>query len=399
MPRIRRAVLTAARIPALRPGTHSDGRGLYLRVTTSGSRRWFLRLRVNGKAVARGLGGYPKVGLTDARAKAAEVLRAIRKGEDPAAAKKKAKETAKKANIPTFSQAALAKWELNRPGWSSEQHAREWLRSLEVHSFPTLGEKLVSEISAADVMAVLEPIWNSRHETATRVKQRIETVMDYTVAKGFRGDNPCAGVKRALPTKRPTKKAHFEALPYAELPAAIDTIRQSGNAITRLAVEFLIFVAARSGEVRGATWDEIDLDARVWEIPADRMKARRSHRVPLSDQAMRVLEEARERTSGRGFLFPSVRTGRQPMTPQALSRVLQRQGVNATIHGFRSSFRDWAAEQSGASWAVCESALAHATGTSTEQAYHRSDYLDARRTLMQSWGDYVTDIPTDHGAD
>ena len=196
----------------------------------------------------------------------------------------------------------------------------------------------------------------------------------------------------------PTKKAHFEALPYAELPATMDTIRQSGSAITRLAVEFLIFMAAMSGEVRGAAWDETDLDARVWEISADRMKARRSHRVPLSDQVVWVLEEARELTSGRGLLFPSVRTGRQTMTAQALSRVLRRQGVNATIHGFRSSFRDWAADQSGASWAVCESALAHATGTSTEQAYHRSDYLDARRTLMQIWGDYVTDIPTDHQA-
>ena len=205
---------------------------------------------------------------------------------------------------------------------------------------PQIGGMAVNELTAADVLAVLEPIWNSRRETATRIKQRLEAIMDYGVAAGHCPTNPVAAVKRALPSKRPAQ-AHFEALPYSELPEALNTIRTTGNRITSLAVEFTILTGARSGETRGATWDEIDLDAAVWEIPAERMKARRPHRVPLSAQAIAVLEEAGELTGRAGLVFPSARSGKSPLTPQALSRVLARGEIGGTIHGMRSTFRDW----------------------------------------------------------
>ena len=386
MPKMKQSGLTTAQVKSMvKPGVYADGGGLYLKVLDTGARRWVYRGRLNGQPVARGLGGFPGVSLADAREKARGYRQMVRDGIDPAAAKRDRAKVAK--GIPTVKDVALAVWELRRSEWT-QQHTREWWQSLETHAFPQIGGMAVNEVSAADVLAVLEPMWNTKRETATRVRQRIEAVMDYAVASGHRADNPVSATRRALPTKRPAK-AHFEALPYAELPEALNTIRTTGNRITSLAVEFGVLTAARSGEVRGATWGEIDLDAAVWEIPGPRMKARRSHRVPLSGPAVAVLEEAGELTGRSGLVFPSARSGKSPLTPQALSRVLARGEIGGTIHGMRSSFRDWAAEQSGAPWAVCEAALAHTLGSSTEQAYMRSDMFDQRRALMQAWGNYI----------
>ena len=386
MPKVKQNGLTTARVKSVvKPGVYSDGGGLYLKVLDGGARRWVFRGRLNGQAVARGLGGFPGVSLADAREKAREYRQTMRDGVDPAEAKRDRAKVAK--GIPTVKDVAASVWELRRSEWT-QQHTREWWQSLETHAFPQIGGMAVNEVSAADVLAVLEPIWNSRRETATRVRQRIEAVMDYAVASGHRADNPVSATRRALPAKRPAK-AHFEALPYAELPEALNIIRTTGNRITSLAVEFVVLTAARSGEVRGATWSEIDLDAAVWEIPGPRMKARRPHRVPLSAQAIAVLEEAGELTGRSGLVFPSARSGKSPLTPQALSRVLARGEIRGTVHGMRAAFRNWAAEQSGAPWAVCESALAHSIGSSTEQAYMRSDLFDKRQELMQAWAEYI----------
>ena len=386
MPRVKQNGLTTAWVKSMvKPGVYADGGGLYLKVLGSGARRWMYRGRLNGQPVARGLGGFPAVGLADAREKAREYRQMVRDGVDPAAAKRDRAKVVK--GIPTVKDVALAVWKLRRNEWT-QQHTREWWQSLETHAFPRIGGMAVNELTAADVLAVLEPIWNSRRETATRIKQRLEAIMDYGVAAGHCPTNPVAAVKRALPSKRPAQ-AHFEALPYSELPEALNTIRTTGNRVTSLAVEFTILTAARSGETRGATWDEIDLDAAVWEIPAERMKARRPHRVPLSAQAIAVLEEAGELTGRSGLVFPSARSGKSPLTPQALSRVLARGEIRGTVHGMRAAFRNWAAEQSGAPWAVCESALAHSIGSSTEQAYMRSDLFDKRQELMQAWAEYI----------
>jgi integrase len=385
MPRGKQNGLTTARIKSVvKPGVYADGGGLYLKVVDSGARRWVFRGRLNGQPVARGLGGFPAVGLADARERAREYRQMVRDGVDPAAAKRDRAKAVK--GIPTVKDVAASVWELRRNEWT-QQHTREWWQSLETHALPQIGGMAVNEVSAADVLAVLEPIWNTKRETATRVRQRIEAVMDYAVASGHRADNPVSATRRALPAKRPAK-AHFEALPYAELPEPLNIIRTTGNRITSLAVEFVVLTAARSGEVRGATWGEIDLDAAVWELPAERMKARRPHRVPLSAQGVAVLVEAGELTGRSGLVFPSARSGKSPLTPQALSRVLARGEIGGTIHGMRSTFRDWAAEQSGASWAVCESALAHSIGSSTEQAYARTDYLESRKELMQAWATF-----------
>ena len=387
MPRLRQNGLTTAQVKSMvKPGVYADGGGLYIKVLDTGARRWVYRGRLNGKAIGRGLGGFPAVGLADAREKAREYRQMVREGVDPAAAKRDRARSAK--GIPTVRSVALAVWELRRPEWT-QQHTREWWQSLETHAFPQIGGMAVSEVTAADVLAVLTPIWNTKRETASRIKQRLEAVVDYAVASGHRLDNPVAAVKRALPSKRPAK-AHFEALPYRQLPEALSIIRTTGNRITSLAIEFAILTAARSGEVRGATWGEIDLDAAVWEIPAERMKARKVHRIPLSAQAVTVLVEAGELTGHSGLVvFPSSRNGGAPLSQQALGRVLARAGITATLHGFRSSFRDWAAEQSGAPWAVCEAALAHSVGSSVETAYHRSDHLESRRALMEAWANYV----------
>ena len=390
MPKMKQTGLTTAQCKGVvKAGLYADGAGLYLKVDGS-SRRWVFRGRLNGKPIARGLGSFPAVGLGDAREKARECRRAVKDGVDPAAAKRDRARAAKAT--PTVQDVAASVWELRRPGWTNSKHAHEWWTSLETHAFPRIGGMAVNEVTGADVLAVLQPIWNSRRETASRVKQRLEVVMDYAVAMQYRLDNPVAAVKRALPSKRPAK-AHYEALPYAELPAAVTAVRATGSRVTSLAVEFVVLTAARSGEVRGMTWDEVNLDDAIWEIPSSRMKARRGHRAPLSAQALAVLQEAGTLTGRSGLVFPSPRTGTEPLSQQLLGRLLERAVVGGTVHGFRSSFRDWAAEQSGAPWAVCESALAHSVGNQTEQAYARTDYLDARRSLMQAWADHVS--PTD----
>ena len=252
--------------------------------------------------------------------------------------------------------------ELRRPTWSSERHSKQWTESLTLHAFPIIGDKSIDSISTGDVLDILEPIWTVKAETATRLKQRIKVVMDYAVAREWRPENPSNGALDAALTRRPRIKAHHPALPYVDVPAAVAAVRESNaRPATRLGFEFLILTGARAGEVVGATWGEIDLEARTWTIPAARMKAKKEHRVPLSDRAVAILEAARDCFGSDGLLFPSNRK-HGSLSNESFRMLTNRLGIDAVPHGFRSSFRDWMAECTGASWAVAESALAHSSG-------------------------------------
>ena len=273
---------------------------------------------------------------------------------------------------------------------SSDRHAKQWTESLTKHAFPVIGRKRIDEITTADTLAVLMPIWTDKAETATRVRQRMESVFDFAIAKRWRADNPANGaLQKALP-RRPRVKAHHPALAFTDVPGAVAAIRESNaRPATRLGFEFLILTAARAGEVVGATWAEINWDDSVWEVPASRMKARRAHRVPLSDRAVAILEEARERFGGDGLLFPSNRK-QGPLSNEAFRVLLDRLSIPAVPHGFRSSTRDFLAECTSASWAIAEAVLAHSGSVDRASlGYHRSDYLEQRRPLMQQWSNFV----------
>ena len=382
MPKTLEKALNAKTIAGLtKAGTYADGGGLALRIDDRGYRRWIWRGQVDGKSVVRGLGGFPAVSLKDARSGVAKVR------ADAEAGALRAVST----TIPTFAEAAAKVIELRRPTWTNWRHAAQWQYTLNYYAMPVLGDTAVDEITTADVMDVLEPIWAVKHETASRVRQRMETVFDWCITRGYQQDNPAGKhILKALPnTKR--MKQHHRALPYAEVPAAFHRVSNCrAYECTKFAFKLLVLTATRSGEVRGADWGEIDWESATWTIPAERMKAAKEHRVPLGDQAMAVLRDAWAFSGPDGLIFPAPRTGKA-LSDMALTQLLRRLEIPSTIHGFRSSFRDWAAEQSGASWAVCESALAHTIGNSVEQAYMRSDLFDKRQVLMQQWADYIAD--------
>ena len=380
-------MLTHAKVKALKtPGRHGDGGGLYLNVAKGGSKSWVQRITIDGRRRDVGLGGFPAVSLAKARERASQNRDAIVDGRDPVAEKR----TPKPA-MPTFREAARACHEIHRPRWRNEKHAANWLATLERHAMPKLGQLPVDRITRADVLAVLTPIWGTRQETARRVRQRVRAVMRWAVAQGHRDDNPAGeGIDGALPPM-PAIRAHFRALPYKEAPAALEIIAASTAGVAaKMCFEFLVLTAARSGEARGATWNEIDLDTRLWTIPAERMKGSVEHRVPLSGAAIAALEEAVSLRDESGFVFPSPVGGRQ-LSDMTLTKILRTVGLaeRATVHGFRFSFRDWAAECTSASYAAMELSLAHHVGNAVERAYARSDLLEQRRALMDQWAEYV----------
>lgn len=369
-----------------KPGLYADGNGLALKVDANGNRRWIQRLSIEGKMTMRGLGPYPAISLADARKAAASNLLEVQAGtakaqREPAAPSR--------PPVPTFAEAAERIIESRRPTWSNPKHAEQWASTLERYAFPVIGDKRVDEVTTADVLAILEPIWTEKAETASRVRQRMETVFDWSQARSYRsGENPAGKyVLRVLPNVK-RLKAHHPALPYQDVPAALRKARQcTAKLLTKFAFELLVLTASRSGEIRLAEWNEIDWGNSTWTVPAEKMKARKEHRVPLSQQAMTVLRDAWEWSGDGEVVFPGPRSG-GPLTDMALTSLLRRLKIPAVPHGFRSSFRDWAAERSGAPWAVCESALAHTVGNSTEQAYFRSDLFEQRRGLMQQWAEF-----------
>ena len=388
MPVLKHKALDPAKIRTMEKGKAlSDGNGLTLRVDARGGKRWIQRVSINGKQRSIGLGGWPKVGLAEARKAALANLLSIQQGQDPIALKQRARMEALRPVVPTFRQAAESVIKLRRPTWSSDRHAKQWTESLTNHAYPIIGHKSVDEVTPADTLAVLTPIWTEKAETATRVKQRMEVIFDWSIVQGWRSDNPASAIARALP-RRPRLKQHHPALPYAELPAAIQLVRgSSGHAVTKLAFELMVLTAARTGEVRGMKWEEIDLDGATWTIPQERMKARREHRVPLTDRAIEILFEAHALCKS-GYVFPSKRDATQPMSNMAFEMLLRRLEIGGTPHGLRSAFKDWSIE-TGQDWATSEAALAHKLGNSLESAYARTDLFEKRRNLMHHWTNFL----------
>ena len=368
-------------------GRHHDGRGLYLNITATGSRSWVQRITVDGRRRDIGLGPFPAVTLAQARRKAEANRAAVADGRDPLAEKRR-------AATPTFREAAHAVHEANLPRWRSAKHAASWMQTLERHAMPTLGAMRLDRIRRADVLAVLTPIWTTRPETARRVRQRIRTVLKWAQAYEY-VENNAAGeaIDGALPPQ-PKVKAHLRALHYLEVPVALTVVDATrASQASRLCLRFAVLTAARPGEALGALWSEINLDGREWRIPGVRMKAGAEHRVPLSDAALEVLDAAKVLYDGSDYVFPSpVKPGR-PLSNMTLTKVLRDCGLaeRATVHGFRSSFRTWALEQTDAPWAVAEAALAHTVGDSTQQAYVRGDLFDRRRELMTAWAGFLDD--------
>ncbi|WP_421621728.1 tyrosine-type recombinase/integrase [Alkalilimnicola ehrlichii] len=396
MPR-RAKELSAIQVKRLsKVGVHAVGgvSGLLLRIYPSGARCWVLRTRAGGKRRDYGLGGYPTVTLAQARERARELLDELWRGNDPVAERREriAEQRAAEAKRLTFAQAAAQCHQAKAAEFRNAKHKRDWISSLERHAFPVLGDLPVADIELAHVLKVLEPIWKEKTETATRVRQRVESVITWATVSGYReGENPArwaGNLEVALPAPNKIRKVkHHRALPWKEVPEFMAALRQR-QGMAALALEFAILTAARSGEVRGATWDEIDLDARVWTVPADRIKAGKPHRVPLSDDAVAVLERV-PRMEGSNLVFTAPRGGQ--LSDMTLGAVLKRMEVDATAHGFRSTFKDWARSCTSYQDEVSELALAHVNSDATRAAYARDELLPQRKRLMQEWARYCRD--------
>ena len=365
-------------------GRYSDGNALYLQVKPSGARSWVQRLVIRGRRRELGLGGFPLVSLGEARALAFSNRKSARAGGDPLGERRRAE------GMPTFQEAAERLWADKRAGWRHPRHARDWKASLERYAFPRLGRMAVSDVTSADVLDTLRRVWHHRPETARRLRQRISAVMEWAVTMQLRPDNPCDRVRQVLGPQQDLVK-HMEALHHSDVAAAIRTIQATGaTEAVKLAFEFLVLTATRSGEVRGARWEEVDLAARVWTILPTRTKSKREHRVPLSRRAMEILTAARSLRGGQSALvFPGQSGGAIGET--RLSRLLKTHKIAAVPHGFRSSFRDWAAETTSHPREVIEAALAHVVMNATEAAYARSDLFERRRRLMNEWAAYLED--------
>ena len=362
-------------------GRYCDGQGLYLDVRPTGSRGWIQRLTIRGRRTELGLGGFPLVSLKEAREKAFANRKLARDGGDPRAEKRRAE------SMPTFADATRTVWKQLRPGWRSPLHAQLWLGSLERHAFPYIGKMPIAEVTSADVIGILAPIWHEKAPTARKLRQRIRAILEWAVAMDLRPDNPCDRIGPVLGAQGNAVR-HMRALPHREVASAIQTVRASNaRPATKLAFEFLVLTATRSGEVRGAVWREIDRDEGVWTIPAGRTKGNREHRVPLCRRALEILEEARVLGRGSPFVFPSVRG--KPFGNTAMSELLRALKIAAVPHGFRSSFRDWAAEETDHPREVAEAALAHKVRNPIEAAYRRTDLFERRRRLMDDWADYL----------
>lgn len=373
--------LTAAAVKNAGPGMHADGNGLYLSVSPTGARQWAWRGTVHGRRREIGMGSARLVPLKDAREIARSWRRIAREGGDPTAERDKARRKSL-----TFEEAARkVHAEQIEPNARNEKHRNQWIGSLEAHAFPHIGRLPLHAVRQADALRVLAPIWTKTPETARRVLQRMKTVMDWAIAAGHRETvNPVTGVEKGLPRQR-DKVRHHAALPWAELPALMRRLAKE-EGMGALALRFAILTAARSGEVRGATWQEIDLEAATWTIPADRMKAGTEHRVPLSAPAVALLRGVQGLSPT--IVFPSPKSSPaepKPLSDMTLLAVLRRLKVEAVPHGFRSTFRDWAEEATHYPHEVKEAALAHTVKNKTEAAYRRSDLFEKRREMMDAW--------------
>ena len=377
--------LTALKVRNLKePGRYSDGDGLMLEVGKTGRASWTLRVQSNGRRRDIGLGSASLVSLAEAREEAGRIRKAIHAGQDPVAERRNVRH-----EVPTFRNAALKVHEERKLSWKNGKHQDQWLTTLQTYAFPWLGDRLVSDIEGPAIRNVLAAIWLSKPETARRVRQRIGVVLDWSYSQGFRSSEaPMRSISRGLP-RQPKTGRHFEALPFEDMPAFVERLRHRSS-VGRLALEFLILTAVRSGEVRGACWAEIDLKKNSWTIPAERMKAGKPHVVPLDKAALNVLQRAKDfAVPASGLIFPGQNV-KKPMSDMTLLKILRDMDLPFTVHGFRSTFRDWVAEETSYPGEIAETALAHAIPNKVEAAYRRTDFLEKRRALMRDWGAYCT---------
>jgi integrase len=404
------SILTAQAVAKEKtPGLHADGAGLYLRVGRNGAKNWTFRYMLNRRSREMGLGGLTKVGLADARKKAADARRQLADGLDPLTAKSERRAAARveAARSVTFDDCADAYLRAHEATWKNSKHRKQWRNTLDAYVSPVFGKMAVKDVDVSLVMKVLEPIWHKKPETASRVRGRIETVLDWAKARGFRtGENPArwrGHLNQLLPAKSKVRKVkHHPALPYAEVGAFMTDLR-SREGLAADALEFLILTVARTSEVIGTRWREVDEKARLWTIPAERMKREREHRVPLSAPALAVLK--RMRGKDPDFVFPGLKAGAS-LSDMAMLTLIGRMNtvrarsnlprfidpargdVDVTPHGFRSSFRDWASERTNFAREVAEMALAHVIDDKTEAAYRRGDLFDKRRRMMGAWAEF-----------
>lgn len=380
---------------AVRPGRYGDGHGLYLQVTPAGVKSWLFRYQRGDRERWMGIGPVHTFSLADARERALRARQQLIDGIDPVDERraKKAALALEAAKTMSFQECAIAYFDSHERKWRNAKHRQQFLSTLKHYAFPKFGKLTVSAIDTGLVLSVIEPIWKEKTETANRVRNRIESVLDWATVRGYRsGDNPArwkGHLAEVLPGKQQiAKPKHHAALPYADLPSFMEELRKRDGIASR-ALEFTILTAARTSEVTGAQWSEIDMEAKVWTVPAGRIKGGRDHRVPLSSRAVAILKMLPREVE---YVFPGARKG-QAISNMAMDAVLRRQGYKggrATVHGFRSTFRDWAAERTAYPNHVVEMALAHSIGNKVEAAYRRGDLFDKRQRLMAEWARYCS---------
>ena len=387
------ANLSALAVSRLKkPGTHPVGPGLYLQVTSAEVRSWIFRFQLDGKRREMGLGPYPLITLADARERARAARQELQEGRDPIRARKAAREQAALgvAQATTFRECAESYIAAHKAGWRNEKHAAQWTATLTTYAYPVIGKLSAQAVDLGLVMKVLQPIWAKKPETASRVRGRIEAVLDWAAARGFRtGDNPArwrGRLDKLLPARGKVRKVkHHAALPFDQIAAFVSDLQKQPGLAAK-ALEFLILTATRTSEVTGASPKEVDRKGAVWTIPADRIKAGREHRVPLSPRALEILAEV-EPLSG-AYVFPGGKRGR-PFSENAFLALLRRMGrSDLTAHGFRSTFRDWVSERTNYPHEVAEMALAHAIPSGVERAYRRGDLFTKRARMMADWAKF-----------
>ena len=385
--------LTAARVRTARHSGRtkaherlSDGDTLFLQLTPTGAKCWVQVVQVNGRRYTVGLGGHKFVSLAEAREAAFENRKAARRGIAPVT------RTRGKAAAPTFEEAVPEVIATRSGAWKEGRTAEDWRASLALHAYPAIGATPVGDVTSGQVLDILKPIWTPKRETARKVKRRISAVMKWAVARGYRADDPAGAAIDAVLPRGGGEGRHHKALPYGQVAQAVAAVKASNaGAGTKLSFEFLVLTAARSVEARLATWAEVDMDAGVWTVPAERMKSGREHRVPLSARSLEVLREAAGRGCGReaDLAFPNARGG--AISATTMRKLLIARGIDAVPHGFRSSFRDWAADRTDVPREAVEAALAHSVRNAVEAAYARTDHFERRRALMDAWADYLSE--------
>jgi integrase len=373
-----------------KPGATADGYGLYLRITTTGNASWQYRYQLQGNRRTMGLGACTAVTLSDARSKAVEAMALVKSGKDPLN-EREAQVLQFVKESTTFKDVADEYIASHRHGWKNAKHAQQWENTLSQYVHPHLGAKQVDIITTNDVLAVLKPIWQSKAETAARIRSRIELVIDAARANNLSEvPNPArwkGHLDKLLPKRNKASKGHHAALEYQHMPAFYQRLIAERDSLSANALAITILTACRTSEVLFAQWEEIDLTGKIWVIPAKRMKAGNEHRVPLSDRVLSILERLPTR---EGYMFPGAKHGK-PLSNMAMTMVLRKLGRNdLTVHGFRSTFRDWAAETTHYQNIVCEMALAHTITNAAEAAYRRGDLIDRRKKLMDDWANYIT---------